>query len=233
MGAGYIFIPIVLIVFFIIPIILFFLYKKSRNRIVFLSIPFIITISFFLYVSIDSYKKEKLHEEFPQINKIVFKNSTEELKDSIYQLEILMRKLPENGVGGVSYSLDKHNSRYNILSFYGSKIERLDLLREFYCSNRSDQQLLKKIENNSFYPISTLTLTEAKRLIQLIEFLDNNSLNAMEVGRDITNFRYIDSLSIAHNLGGRTITMDTTKYYNSTFFYVHDVKDGFYLLSKL
>ncbi|MFT6947903.1 MAG: hypothetical protein ACJARP_002335 [Vicingaceae bacterium] len=240
MGVGYVILPIVILLFYILPVALYFVKKiNKKTRKVIISIPLFLTIILATFIFIDNYKQEELYKKFPEINKITFKNSTEELKDSIFQLEKLMLKLPKRtDYNSINYSLDKFKGRHNLLRFNWFKIGTLNDLKEKnnlinYKINISEQADWREWVNNDIKPFNSLSPAESKRFIKLIEFLDQNSLSAMKIEDNMTTFSYNDSLRISDGLGFRTITMDTTDYYGPPFFKIIDRKDGFYLLVKM
>src|SRR5688572_11862048 len=119
MGAGILALPFILIFIYIIPIWLTFYKSISKTiRIIIGLIPVIFTFSFVLYALTEDYRAEKIQEQFPQINKITFKDPSFKVRDSIFQLQKIMAKLPAiDNHNGIHYRLDKHPDRYNEFSF--------------------------------------------------------------------------------------------------------------------
>ena len=239
MGVGYYLLPIVIVIFYIIPIGLFF-FKRIRKgiRIGLLFIPILITVLFVLIAVVDSKKTTDLYKRFPQMNKITFNSPIKDIKDSIIQLQLIMDKLPRRSDHeSVSYSLDKYPESYNNFSFNWFKLANFhDLIKDNnlhdYKISETNRIDWKKYVGLDFTPFDTLSNNEAKRLIGLIQFLDFNKLNAANLAEGVLSFDYNDSLRISKGLGFRTIVIDTSGYYGSEFFDIIDKKEGLYLLIK-
>ena len=239
MGVGYIIVPIVILIFYIIPIGLFFVKSIKKNiRLSILCIPLLLTILFITYINIDIHRTNELHQKFPQANQITFLHSTREVRDSIIQLQRIMEKLPKRSDHqSVSYRLDKHPQRHNSFAFNWYEIDNLknlesgDNFREFKMSEAMEIDP-GKYAFSDLTPFDTLNLNECLRFINLIKFLDKNNLNAANLEENIITFDYNDSLRMSDNVGFRKITLDTSGYYGPEFFDIIDHKDGFYLLRK-
>jgi hypothetical protein len=239
MGVGYFLLPIVIVIFYIIPIGLFF-FKRIRKvvRIGLLFIPILITVLFVLIAVIDSKNTTDLYNRFPQMNKITFNSPIKDIKDSIIQLQLIMDKLPKRwDHKSVSYSLDKYPGSYNNFSFNWFKLADFhDLVKDNnfhdYQISESNMSEWKKYVGLDFTPFDTLSYNDTKRLIGLIQFLDFNKLNAANLADRIISFDYYDSLRISNGLGFRKIVIDTSGYFGSKFFDIKDHKEGLYLLIK-
>lgn len=239
MGVGFFLLPIVILLFYIVPIGLFFFKKINKTvRLILLVIPFSVTMLFVIVALNENKKSNELHAKYPQINTLIFKDSAIAIKDSIFQLQILMDKLPKRwDHNSVSYTLDKYPDSYNYLSFNWIKTCHFDRLMsdsDFRAISIPDSQKSnwEQYINSDFLPFDTLSSQEASRLIKLINFLDCNKLNAANLEDGIISLTYNDSLRISDNAGFRTIVIDTTGYYGSDFFDIIDRRDGIYLLRK-
>lgn len=239
MGAGFIIFPFILLIFYIIPILLFFKKSIKKNtRYALLSIPIFFTGLFSIVLISDNERTEKNYQRFPQTNNISFINSTKEIKDSILQLQNIMNKLPKRlDQNSVTYTLDKHPERHYSFTFNWYEIGNLqnlelgDNLRIFEISQQHLADWSKYV-GNDITPFDTLSKDECLRFINLIKFLDRNNLNAASLTKNIILFDYNDSLSMSHNLGSRKITLDTSGYYAPDFFDIIDSIDGFFLLRR-
>lgn len=239
MGVGYIILLFLILIFYIIPFGLFFIKRINKGiRISLLCIPILLTIFFFAYVVIDNDKTQKLYRKFPQVNNITFLNSANDVRDSIFQLQKIMKKLPiRSDHESVRYTLDKHHQRYYSFSFNWFDVEKLDYLE--LNNNLHDFKIKEslradwtKIVSSDLFPFDTLTQSETKRFISLIKYLDRNNLSGANLANNIITFDYCDSLRMSDNLGFRTITLDTSGYYGPNFFDIIDKQNGFYLLRK-
>lgn len=239
MGVGYIILPFLILIFYIIPFGLFFIKRINKGiRISLLSIPLLLTIVFITYAVIDDNKSNELYRKFPQANNITFLNSAKDVRDSIIQLQKIMEKLPKRSDHeSVSYSLDKHPQRYYSFSFNWFDLDNLRNLEK--SNNLHDFKITESISNewtkyvsSDLFPFDTLTQSETKRFINLIKYLDRNSLSAANLENNIIAFDYNDSLRMSDNLGFRKITLDTSGYYGSDFFDIIDKQNGLYLLRK-
>ena len=239
MGAGYIIGPFVILIFYIIPIGLFFIKRiKKGIRISLLGVPLLLTIIFVSYVVIDENKTQELYRKFPQANKIMFLNSPNDVRDSIFQLQNLMKKLPRRSDHkSVNYSLDKYPQRYYSFSFNWFDLDKLESLEQN--NNLHDFKITESLRSDwtkyvssDLFPFDTLTQSETKRFIDLVKYLDRNNLSAANLADNIITFDYNDSLNMSDNLGFRTITLDTSGYYGPIFFDIIDKQNGFYLLRE-
>ncbi|MGV9004040.1 hypothetical protein [Flavobacterium sp.] len=239
MAVGYVILPFVILIFYIIPIGLFFNKSiRKSTRLFLLSIPILLTVILTTYTIIDNNDTEELLLRFPQTNKITFSNSTKDIRDSIIQLQRIMQKLPKRSDHqSVSYVLDKHPQRYYSFSFNWYRIGNLKNLENDHKLHdfkigKEDAIDWNKYVNKDLTPFDTLNPNECLRFINIIKFLDKNNLNAANLEDNIISFDYNDSLRISDNMGFRKITLDTTGYYGAGFFEIIDRKDGFYLLRK-
>jgi hypothetical protein len=239
MGVGFFLAPIFLLLFYVVPIGLFFYKKIRRNiRLILLLIPIFFTVFFIVFAIIESKKTSELYAKFPQVNNITFKNLPLDIKDSIIQLQVILDKLPKRwDHKSVSYTLDKYPDSYNYFNFNWIKIGYFDTLitnSDFRTISIPDFQksTWEEYINSDFLPFDILNPKEASRFIGLIKYLDFNKLNAANLEDGIISLTYNDSLRISENTGFRTIVIDTSGYYGSDFFDIIDIKDGIYLLRK-
>jgi hypothetical protein len=240
MGVGEFLLPWVLLIFYVIPICLFFFKRiNKRIRIVFLSIPLLITALLSGYIIIDNFESESLNRRFPEVNNITFKNSTIAVRDSILVLKTIMGKLPRrNDQESVIYSLDKFPETYNVFSFNWFDFDNFENLEKDnnllnYKISEPLTEEWKKFIGNDLLPFDTLTQNESRKFLDLIKFLDHNQLSAATLSSDnVISFVYNDSLRYSDDTGFRTNTLDTSGYFGSTFFQLIDQKDGIFLLIK-
>jgi hypothetical protein len=239
MGTGYIVLPVIILIFYIIPFGLFFNKRLKKGiRIALLCIPLFLTVISIIYLIIDNNKTEELYRKFPQVDKIIFLNKTSDVRDSILQLQKIMEKLPRRwDHETVSYSLDKYRYRYNLFSFNWFDFNKLEYLEQ--SNNLHDFKIIeanksewRKYVSTNLFPFGNLTQFETKRFIILIKFLDKNSLSGAELKENKITFDYNDSLRYSDNTGSRTIALDTSGSYGPLIFDMIDKKDGFYLLRR-
>ena len=239
MGVGYIILPFIILIFYIIPFVLFFIKRINKGiRLSLLCIPLLLTIVFITYAVIENHKTQELYLKFPQVNNITFLNPANDVRDSIFQLQKIMKKLPKRSDHeSVSYALDKHPERYFSFSFNWFAFNKLEYLEQN--DNLHDFKITESIRNEwtkyvsfDLFPFDTLTQSETKRFISLIKYLDKNNLSAANLADNIITFDYTDSLRLSDNLGFRTITLDTSGYYGPNFFEIIDKQNGFYLLRE-
>jgi hypothetical protein len=185
---------------------------------------------------IEAKKQEALYKKYPQVNKIIFNNNFNDVRDSILQLKILMKKLPKRlDHESICYSIDKYVTRLNNFSFNWFDLENLaDLEKENNQYKYSGNQISdwNKYIGKDLRPFKSLSEAELKRFFKLIKYLDKNSLNGANIEGNIISFDYSDSLRMAKGTGFRTITNDTSGYYGPQFFDIIDSRNGFFLLRK-
>ncbi|WP_420581507.1 hypothetical protein [Reichenbachiella sp.] len=160
------------------------------------------------------------------------------MRDSISELTLLLKKLPHRkDHENVQYSIDKHMDRFNNLAFNWFHIQNLDYLadednlREFRITGKDKESWIKYVSSD-LTPFDTLNAHEAERFIDLIKFLSENSLTSLEASPRGISLAYCDSLRLAVKTGFRQIRLDTSNYYDPEYYYIYDIKDGFYLMSK-
>jgi hypothetical protein len=239
MAAGYILGALILFFFFLIPIgLIIFDNIKKKTKILLALIPISITSVFTIYVVIDNINRDHLYQEFPQVNQISFKHSSSAVRDSISALTFLMKKLPyRTNHDNVQYSIDKHVDRHNTFSFNWFPIDNLDFLeiddnlREYRISSQNKEDWIKYVSSD-LLPFDNLSKEEAKCFIGLINFLSENNLTSLEINSRGITLNYCDSLRLSVNTGFRQIRLDTANYYNPERHHIHDIKDGFYLISR-
>jgi len=236
MGVGYFLLPIILLFFYLIPIGLFFFKSiKKRIRQILLLIPIGFTIFFTSAAIISTGKSNSQYEKYPQANKLTFKDKAEDVRDSIFELQDLMKKLPKRWDNqGVSYEIEKYSDRINHVTLNRCRIGKLDdfnsdsTLRELQIPKTSQIDWVRYV-GNDIMPFDTLTQSEAIRFLKLIKYLDSNNLNSASYDGKI-GLKYNDSLRIWAGTGFRTVITDTSGYFDSQGYEIIDELKDIYLI---
>lgn len=84
------------------------------------------------------------------IEHIVFRNSVDDIKSKIIELQVLMGKLSKDELGQVSYTIEKLPVRYNIFNFNRIELGKLNDL-----NNIENFKNLNKAETKRFVYLST------------------------------------------------------------------------------
>ena len=235
MGVGYFLLPIILLIFYVIPIGLFFFKSiKKRIRQILLLIPIVVTIVYASVAIISTGQSNALYKKYPQANKLTFENTPEDVRDSILALQDLMEKLPKRWDNeGVSYEIEKYRDRINHMTLNRYRIGKLDdfdsdsSLRELQIPKTLQADWIKYV-GKDITPFDTLTQNEAIRFIKLIKYLDSNKLNGAFYDGKI-GLRYNDSLRIWAGTGFRTVIIDTSGYYDYHGYEIIDKINEIYL----
>ncbi|MDW7690950.1 hypothetical protein R9C00_20660 [Flammeovirgaceae bacterium SG7u.111] len=235
MGVGYLILPFIVLLFYVIPIgIALFSGTSRKAKFGVLAIPVAFTLIFAIRVVWDKYQTSKKIERLPQANKLTFRSSNSAVRDSIIEIKNILKKLPtRRDHGSVSYSIDKYSDSYGQFNFNWARIGHFQHL-----TKRGLQKVkLKELSEwgtQDKTPFDTLSSNEAERLVKLIEFLDYNQLNGAELNSfgDIS-LTYNDSLRISENIGFRKVVLDTTKSFPPNLYHCFDSKDGLYLVKRV
>lgn len=234
MGAGIFILPIVLILFFVLPIALaLFGNRSKRTRFGLLGIP--ATVIVLLISVIVSDMIDARWPRYPEINKLEFGVSHTAVRDSLKELRLLMCKLPR-WQGRVVYSIDKHPIRYGEFSFNHEKIGKLYKLPSLEDNGQTlfPENNLSQWVSSGKLPFEELSETEKQRLIVLIEFLDRNNINEVELNNfDLIAATYNDPLARIDGKLGRKIVLDTSSMYSSEYYYHFDNSEGMHLVKRV
>lgn len=236
MGVGFFLLPVILLLFYIIPIGLFFFKSiKKRIRQIILLIPITVTIFFTSVAIIETVKTNTLYEKYPQANNLTFRDKPENVRDSIIALQVLMEKLPKRWDNeGVSYEIEKYRDRHNYLSLNRYSLGKFgDLntdsaLRYIQIPESVKNDWIKYV-GNDIIPFDTLTQSEAIRLIGVIKYLDFNKLNGAFLHDGKIGLTYNDSLRIWAGTGFRNVIIDTLGYYDYHGYEIIDSEKGLFL----
>ena len=233
--------PIVLVLLYLVPILLFFVPKINKSvRFSLLLLP----MGFTLWIAYETQKDraatKALYLKYPQANKITFVNSIADVRDSIEVLKTLMKKLPhKNDLNTVDYVINKYPAPHNYFSLNWCIFEDIN---SFYTTvNLLDYKIPKdsqadweRIVSEDMYPFRCFNKNEAKRFLLLIKYLDRNSMNAANLyGNNYITLQYNDSLRIWADIGFREISIDTNDSYSSEKQDLLDAQNGLYLIEPL
>ena len=94
MGVGYVIWPYFLLIFFIIPVVLFFVKTiPKKQRVFILSIPIILTLLTFGYAVFDTIRANIRVKNHPEYNRMTFTNSITDVRDSLVELKQLLNSI--------------------------------------------------------------------------------------------------------------------------------------------
>jgi hypothetical protein len=235
MEEGDAFMLIIVLFVYIVPIGTVLIGGLSRNnKYAIIAVPSLFTLMILSLMASDGYDYWSTRIMYPEMFELKCKNSTNSVKDSIIELQLLMAKLPRRlDDNSVEYSIDRHKDRYNQFRFNWRLIGDYQNLANANAlrSVSIPSKVLTEGESHDNIPFDTLSNEEVNRFLELIKFLDANKLTGAKLddAGSISIF-YNDSLSFSEQTQLRRVVLDTSGFYSSESFRFLDSRDGMHLI---